>query len=78
MQLTIIIICFFFYFYQLKMIATSCLFFACKVEEQPRRLREFIDTIHRILHKVNEPLNPQSEVSLRLLSIFMPLILYFL
>jgi cyclin T len=43
------------------MIATSCLFFACKVEEQPRRLREFIDTIHRILHKVNEPLNPQSE-----------------
>ncbi len=36
------------------MVATSCLFFACKVEEQPRRLREFIDAIQKLFHKTNE------------------------
>jgi hypothetical protein len=37
------------------MVAAACLFFACKVEEQPRRLRDFIDSIQRLFHK-GEPL----------------------
>ena len=39
------------------MVATSCLFFACKVEEQPRRLREFIEAIQKIFHPktANDP-----------------------
>jgi len=42
-------------------VATSCLFFACKVEEQPRRLREFIDIVQSLFHKSNEPINHNSE-----------------
>jgi transcription initiation factor TFIIIB Brf1 subunit/transcription initiation factor TFIIB len=32
-------------------VATACLFFACKVEEQPRRLKEFIECVHDMFHK---------------------------
>jgi len=46
-----------------QIVATSCLFFACKVEEQPRRLREFIDIVQSLFHKSNEPINHNSEVS---------------
>lgn len=42
--------------------ATACLFFACKVEEQPRRLKELIDNVQYLLHKPNES-NVHSEVS---------------
>ena len=45
------------------MVATACLFFACKVEEQPRRLREFIEAIHKTFHKTSEPIDPKSEVN---------------
>lgn len=34
-----------------RMVATSCLFLACKVEEQPRRLKEFIEAIQRLFHR---------------------------
>jgi hypothetical protein len=43
------------------MVATSCLFFACKVEEQPRRLREVIDSVQKVFHKSNEPISQNSE-----------------
>ncbi|CAF0898205.1 unnamed protein product [Brachionus calyciflorus] len=36
------------------MVATSCLFLACKVEEQPRRLSDFITAIHHLFRKANE------------------------
>ena len=49
----------------LKMVATACLFFACKVEEQPRRLREVIDSIQKLFHKSNEPISQNSEVGCR-------------
>lgn len=39
------------------MVATSCLFLACKVEEQPRRLREFIDAIQNLFHKSSSDLH---------------------
>jgi len=48
-----------------RMVATACLFFACKVEEQPRRLREFIEAIHKLFHSKsaasNEPFTHNSE-----------------
>jgi hypothetical protein len=44
------------------MVATACLFFACKIEEQPRRLREVIDSIQKLFHKSNEPISQNSEV----------------
>ncbi len=46
------------------MVATACLFFACKVEEQPRRLREFVEAIHKTFHKKSsEPSALTTEVS---------------
>jgi transcription initiation factor TFIIIB Brf1 subunit/transcription initiation factor TFIIB len=44
------------------MVAAACLFFACKVEEQPRRLREFIEAIQKMFHQKNEPIAQNSEV----------------
>lgn len=42
-------------------VATACLYFACKVEEQPRRLREFIEQVQYLLHRSNEPISINNE-----------------
>ncbi len=50
-----------FFFCVFQFVATACLFFACKVEEQPRRLKEFIDHVQLLLH--NKTIEHGSEVN---------------
>ena len=42
--------------------APACLFLACKVEEQPRKVDHIIKAVYRILCRDKQPLEPNSEV----------------
>ncbi len=53
-----------------QIVAAACLFFACKVEEHPRPLKQFIETIQQLIHRSTEPLNPNSEVNIEIRSFF--------